>query len=399
MQLNNNYKVVIVGGGSAGISVAARLLRQSHSLFNQIAIVEPADKHYYQPLWTLVGGGAAKKEVTEREMQSVIPEGTIWIQEAVNTFLPNENAITTDQGTLITYEYLVVAAGIEVNWNGVKGLQEALGQHEVCSNYSYTHVDYTWETIRSFKGGTALFTHPATPVKCGGAPQKIMYLAEDYFNRSGVRNQTQVVFGSANPAIFDVAKYRATLEKVLERKQIDARFRRNLIEINAEEKIATFEHLDTGAKETVAYDMIHVTPPMQAPTFIKNSPLSDAAGWLDVHKHTLQHNQFANVFGLGDCANLPTSKTGAAIRKQAPVAATNIISLMRDQPLTASYDGYSSCPIVTGYNKLVLAEFDYTKEPCEMMPFNQAVERQSMYILKKDLLPVMYWNGMLKGTM
>ncbi|MFJ7952754.1 FAD-dependent oxidoreductase [Lysinibacillus sp. NPDC096418] len=397
--MSKHFKVVIIGGGSAGVSVAARLLRQSSSLVNKIAIIEPVDKHYYQPLWTLVGGGVAKKEVTERDMKFVIPKGVSWIQEAVITFLPIENTLVTDQQQRISYDYLVVAAGIETNWKGVKGLQEAIGHYEVCSNYSYQHVDYTWKTIRSFQGGTALFTHPATPIKCGGAPQKIMYLAEDHFKKSGVRNQTDIIFGSANATIFDVAKYRETLEKVLQRKQIDARFRKNLIEIKAEEKLAIFEHLDTGEQDVVSYNMIHVTPPMKAPAFIEKSPLSDKEGWLDVHKHTLQHIRYNNIFGLGDCANLPTSKTGAAIRKQAPVVASNIVSLMRELPLDESYDGYTSCPIVTGYNKLVLAEFDYSKTPCEMMPFNQAIERQSMYLLKKDLLPIMYWNGMLKGTM
>lgn len=397
--MKTSYKVVIVGGGTAGISVAARLLRQSHALQGEVAIIDPAEKHYYQPLWTLVGGGASKKEDSERDMASVIPEGADWIQDAVSTFDPDTNVLTTKKGTTFSYEYLVVAGGIEINWKAIKGLEEALGTKNVCSNYSYEHVDYTWETIRSFKGGTALFTHPNSPVKCGGAPQKIMHLAEDYFRRSGVREQTNVVFGSANPAIFDVTKYRLALEKVIERKQIDTRFRRNLIEIKADEKVAIFEHLDTQEIEEIPYDMIHVTPYMQAPAFIRNSPLADENGWVDVHPHTLQHHQYANVFGIGDNSNVPTSKTGAAIRKQAPVVADNLLALMRQQPMSGHYDGYSSCPIVTGYNKLILAEFNYDKEPVESMPFNQAVERASMYLMKKELLPIMYWDGMLKGTM
>jgi sulfide:quinone oxidoreductase len=397
--LKNHYKVVIVGGGSGGISVASRLLRMSHSLTNDIAILDPSDYHYYQPLWTLVGAGVSKKKVTERPMKSVIPEGADWIQEGVTDFWPDEDSLTTSAGNRVSYDYLVVAAGIEIHWDGVKGLKDTIGKKGVCSNYSYEYVDYTWELIRSFKGGNALFTHPATPVKCGGAPQKIMYLAEDFFQKSGVRSGTNVIFGSANPAIFDVAKYREALEKVVERKKIDARFRRSLIEIRAEQKEAVFEHLDTKEVEVIPYDMIHVTPPMRSPGFIRESLLADDNGWVDVHKYTLQHNRYQNVFGLGDCSNLPTSKTGAAIRKQAPVVAENLLSLMKEEPLKATYDGYSSCPLVTGYNKLILAEFDYEKTPTESMPFNQAKERQSMYILKKDLLPVMYWDGMLKGTM
>lgn len=397
--MRSSFKVIIVGGGTAGISVAARLLNKSKSLANEVAIIDPAQNHYYQPLWTLVGGGAAKKEDSERSMESVIPDGAVWINEYVEAFVPHKNQVLLKDETVLNYDYLVVAAGIEINWGAIKGLKEALGTKSVCSNYSYEHVDYTWETIRNFKTGTALFTHPNSPVKCGGAPQKIMHLAEDYFQNKGVRKNINVVFGSANPAIFDVIKYRNALEKVIDRKKIDARFRRNLIEIKANEKLAIFENLETGEKEEIKYDMIHVTPYMRAPRFIAESTLANEDGWVDVDMHTLQHKQFANIFGLGDCAGLPTSKTGAAIRKQAPVVAENIVASIRNQPTTHHYDGYSSCPIVTGYNKLILAEFDYSKEPAESMPFNQAVERTSMYVMKKDLLPLMYWNGMLKGTM
>ncbi|MBM7585942.1 sulfide:quinone oxidoreductase [Bacillus pakistanensis] len=397
--MKSHFKVIIVGGGTAGITVAARLLRQSKAFEQDIAIFDPAEKHYYQPLWTLVGAGVAKKETTCRDMKGLIPEGAHWIRQAVFSFEPEENQITTTSGESYTYDYLVVGAGIQVNWDGVTGLKETLGKNNVCSNYSYEHVDYTWETIRNFSGGNAIFTHPNTPVKCGGAPQKIMYLAEDSFNRSGVQDQSTIIFGSANPAIFDVPKYRKALEKVVQRKQIDPHYRHNLIEVRGELKEAVFENLDTGETKTLSFDMLHVTPPMQAPAFIKESPLADENGWVDVHKYTLQHHRYPNVFGLGDSSNLPTSKTGAAIRKQAPVVVENLMAIIKGQPISARYDGYTSCPLVTGYNSLILAEFDYEKNPSESMPFNQAKERKSMYFLKKDMLPVIYWDGMLKGVL
>ncbi|TVP83217.1 MAG: NAD(P)/FAD-dependent oxidoreductase [Alkalicoccus sp.] len=392
-------KVLITGGGSGGVSAASRLLRKDARLAGQITIIDPAEYHDYQPLWTLVGGGEARKEESRRTMKSVIPEGAEWIQERAASFDPDNNSVYLGDGSRITYDYLIVAAGIQINWSDIPGLKENLGKNGVCSNYSYEHTDYTWELIRSFKGGNAVFTHPATPVKCGGAPQKIMYLAEDYFQKSHVRNKTEVIFGSANPGIFDVQKYKDALEKIVERKKIKAHFRHNLVSIDGEKKTASFENLDTKETKTFHYDMLHVTPPMGPPAFIAQSPLSDENGWLDVHPHTLQHARYTNIFGLGDCCNLPTSKTGAAIRKQAPTAAENLLQVMNKKQPEAVYDGYSSCPLVTGYNKLILAEFDYNKNPQESMPFNQAVERRSMYMMKKDLLPVMYWNGMLKGTM
>lgn len=394
-----HYAVAIVGAGSAGLSVAARLLRASAELHGSVVLVDPQAKHYYQPLWTLVGGGVVRKEVTERDQQSLIPKGADWLREAVAHFRPDENRIVTSNGTVIRYDVLVVAAGIQVDWDRIKGLKECIGREGVCSNYDYRYVDSTWRSIREFRGGTAIFTQPNTPIKCGGAPQKIMYLADDAFRRAGVREKTDIIFASGNASIFAVPKYAAALDKVVERKGITAKYKRNLVEIDSAKREAVFEHVDTKERETLRYDMIHVVPPMSAPTFIRDSPLAGPGGWAEVDKHTMQHVRFANVFALGDCSNLPTSKTGAAIRKQAPAAARNVLNVLAGRPLDASYDGYTSCPLVTGYNRLILAEFDYDLKPRETFPFDQSKERCSMYVLKKDLLPKLYWHGMLKGRM
>lgn len=394
-----HYTVVIVGAGSAGISVAARLVRASKRLMGQVAIIDPASKHYYQPLWTLVGGGAAKKEESERDLSSLIPAGVDWICDAVTMFQPEQHMLSTKQGAVFSYDYLVVAAGLQLDWEGVKGLKDAVGKNGVCSNYAYQTVESTWEAIRSFKGGTAIFTHPNSPVKCGGAPQKIMYLADDYFRKLKVRNESAIIFASAKGSIFDVPTYANTLNKVIRRKNIETRYKHNLLEVRADTKEAVFENLDTKEQAVWKYDMLHVTPPMKAPDFIANSALADTGGWVDVDPFTLVHKRFPTIFGIGDCTNLPTSKTGAAIRKQAPVVEKNLLALIHGNPLTAKYDGYTSCPLVTGYNKLVLAEFDYNLKPCETFPFDQSKERFSMYLMKKELLPILYWNGMLKGLM
>ena len=396
---NELSKVVIVGAGSGGISTASRLIGENPKLKNNIMIIDPQEKHYYQPLWTLVGGGASKKEVTERDQSSVIPEGVKWLKESVQSFSPDNKTLTTHVGTKVSYDYLVVAAGIQVNWGGIDGLKDAIGKNGVCSNYDYAYVDSTWENIRNFKGGKALFTQPNTPVKCAGAPQKIMYLAEQYFRKSGVRNRTNVTFASGMPVIFGVEKYRKSLEKIITEREITTKFQRDLTAIDGKNKKAHFMNLGTNEEEVLDYDMIHVTPPMGPPTFIAKSPLADKAGWVDVDQYTMQHKVYPTVFSLGDCANLPTSKTGAAIRKQAPILAKNIVHHMNGKALSEVYDGYSSCPLVTGYGSLILAEFDYQQKPMETFPFDQSVERSSMYMMKKHMLPVLYWNGMLKGLM
>lgn len=390
-----HHQVVIVGGGTGGIAVAARLRRAMPG--TDVAIIEPSDRHYYQPLWTLVGGGEATREATERREAALIPPGTTWLQEAVAEFHPEGGFVLTRGGRRLSYDFLVVAAGIQLDWHRIDGLQESLGRDGVCSNYSYEHVDKTWEFIRSFQGGHAVFTQPPNPIKCGGAPQKIMYLADDHFRRSGVRDRTQITFLSAAPSIFPVPHYVPPLERVIARKGIRTLFRHDLIAIRAETKEAVFRNLETGRLVVQPYDLIHVTPPQSAPNFIKTSPLANADGWVEVDQHTLQHPRYANVFALGDASSLPTSKTGAAIRSQAPVLVANLIAAMRGKPIKAQYDGYASCPLVTGYGRLILADFNYDKQPRETFPFDQRKERLSMYLLKKHFLPQYYWHRLLRG--
>lgn len=389
--------VLVLGGGTAGISVAARLRRADRRL--GMAIVEPSESHYYQPLWTLVGAGVFKPEASRRREVDYIPKKVEWIRDRVSAVNPAEKVVYTEGNQRITYDWLIVALGIQIDWNTIPGLAEGIGTQGICSNYSYQHAAYTWECIRGFKGGTALFTMPNTAVKCGGAPQKIMYLADDAFRRSAVRDRSEVVFATPQKAIFSVPKYRKTLESLVARKGITTKFQHNLVAINPASQEAVCERTDTGERVTIPYQMIHVTPPMSSPDVIKQSLLADDRGWVEADKHTLQHPRFPEVFSLGDSAGLPTSKTGAAVRKQAPVLVANLLAAMRGQPLPAKYDGYSSCPVVTGYNRMMLAEFDYDGQPAESFPFDQSKERYSMWLLKTQVLPRLYWYGMLRGRL
>jgi sulfide:quinone oxidoreductase len=396
-----HYQVVIVGGGAAGITVASQLHHKNGKL--NIAILEPNDKHYYQPAWTLVGGGQYSIDATVKSEASCIPKGVTWIQDYAAELDPDHNNVLTRSGKQIHYDYLVLCPGIQINWHLIEGLQDALGKGGVCSNYAFEYAPYTWEAIRNFQGGNALFTFPATPIKCGGAPQKIMYMADDAFRQQGVRNKTNMMFCSAVGAIFPVPAYAERLLKVVDRRNIQLKFKHNLKAIRAEAKEAVFDvTTDEGVQQVVIpYDMIHVTPPMSAPDFIKTSKLAVAEGagkgWVDVNKETLQHNIYPNVFSLGDASSLPTSKTAAAIRRQAPVLVENLLALINSSSLTGSYNGYTCCPLITGYGKVIMAEFDYTNQPMSTFPIDPREERYSMWLVKRHILPWVYWNRMLKG--
>lgn len=420
-----HHQILIIGGGNAGISIASQLYRKNRNL--DIAIVDPADKHYYQPAWTLVGGGAFDVAKTVRPQEEVMPSHVKWIQAGCTGFSPDENKVTLSDGDQVTYDQLVVCPGIQLNWDKVKGLRSAIENRQgVSSNYRFEWAPQTWDLIRNFSGkGKALFTAPNTPIKCGGAPQKIMYLAADYFRKSGLLKHDSFHFYSGGTVIFGVPEFAKTLNEVIKRYDIETHFGHNLVEVRGEEKIAVFETevfdhhahqaklermgcvvVDTShdgrmVQVGVPFEIMHATPPQSAPDFIRDSPLAvpgNGFGWLDINKHTLQHNRYANIWGAGDATSTPNAKTGAAIRKQAPVLVENLLATMENKQGNGNYTGYGSCPLVTGYHKLVLAEFDYENKPMTSFPFDQTKERYSMWLLKKNLLPYLYWNKILKGT-
>jgi sulfide:quinone oxidoreductase len=403
----SHHQILIVGGGAAGLTAASQLKRARPEL--EVAILEPEHDHWYQPGWTLVGGGVFTMEQTRRSEAGLIPEGVTWIREGAAGFDPAAGTVTTTGGHTLAYDVLVVATGMRLCWEAIEGLPEALGKGGVCSNYSREHVPYTWEAIQAFRGGNAVFTCPPMPIKCPGAPQKIAYLADDVFRRDpAVAAKTTVIYATATPGIFGVPTYAAPLREVVARRGIDARYGHVLKAVRPESKEAVFAVPPTrewrdGEEEplevVIPYELLHVTPPMAAPDVVATSALATGApgGFVEVDPHTLQHKRFANVFSLGDVSGMPNSKTAAAVRGQAPVLVTNLLALLDGQPLTARYDGYSCCPLITGYGKTIMAEFNYDQQPVPSFPLDPTKERWSMWVVKTSVLPWLYWNRMLRG--
>jgi sulfide:quinone oxidoreductase len=394
--MSNSHTVVVVGGGAAGIATAASLLARRKNL--DIAIVEPHDTHAYQPGWTMVGGGIFDPKVTVRPMASVIPKGVTWIRQAVTSFAPDQNQVTLADGSSLTYEILIVAPGIRLAWEQIAGLEQALGQHGVTSNYRYDLAPYTWELVERMRSGKALFTQPPMPIKCAGAPQKAMYLACDHWLRRGVLDNIDVGFCNAGGVLFGVADYVPALMSYVEKYDIALNLGNDLVAVDGPAQTAVFK--TEQGEVTREFDMLHVVPPQVAPQFLADSPLAAASGFTDVDHHTLQHVQYPNVFGLGDGANTPNAKTAAAVRKQAPVVAVNALQQLDGHNPRAGYDGYGSCPLTVERGKIVLAEFAYGGKLAPSFPtwlVDGTKPQRLSWMLKADALPWIYWNGMLKG--
>ena len=387
--------------GAGGLGIASSLLRRKPDL--DILVIEPCETHYYQPGWTLVGSGIFDRKITKRTTESVMPGRAKWKRAAVAAFEPDRNGVILEDGEKIAYRVLVVAAGIKLDWDAVEGLSATLGKNGVTSNYRYDIAPYTWELVQGLKSGRAIFTQPPMPIKCAGAPQKAMYLSSDHWLRSGTLKDINVEFRNAGGVLFGVADYVPALMKYVDKYNIDLCLNENLVAVDGQSKKAWFDRTN-GEGETsrveVEFDMMHVCPPQTAPDFIRQSPLANDAGWVDVAQDTMQHTRFGNIFSIGDCCSAPNAKTAAAVRKQAPVAAVNIVNLLEGRAPSAEYDGYGSCPLTVERGKIVLAEFGYGGKHLATFPqwvINSYEPSRLAWFLKERMMPGIYWRMMLRG--
>jgi sulfide:quinone oxidoreductase len=398
MTVTAKHHIVIVGGGTAGITVAARLRRKGYS---GIAVIEPSDQHYYQPLWTLVGGGQAKASASARPEALVMPEGVTWIRTSAGAFDPDANTVSCSDGSTYEYDALVVCPGIQLDWNRTEGLEQAIGAESVASNYRFDLAPKTWELIQRTRSGSAVFMMPSGPIKCAGAPQKIAYLAADYWRSQGVLNDIDIHLVVPTPRIFGIAPIADSLDVVIADYGIQLHTMSEVTSVDADSRKVTVTAVGEGGTDTtLPFDMLHAVPRQSAPDWVKSSVLStgDDNGYVEVDKFTMAHVRYPNVFALGDVGSTPNSKTGAAIRKQAPVVVANIDAYFKGRQPAAKYDGYSSCPIVTSTREMLMAEFDYDFNITPTLPVVDSTKPHRAYwYLKKYGLPALYWNLMLKG--
>lgn len=402
-----NHKVVVVGNGSAGVALSHQLLRKGNFAKDDIAVIDPARWHHYQPGWTLVGGGLKDKQALRKPMDKLVDEKLKFYNKSVAAFHPDDNSLSLNDGDRINYEQLVVAPGVKIDYSSVKGLPEAMADPDslVASIYSYDYCDKVFQNIQRLQRGSAIFTQPAGIIKCAGAPQKIMWLALDYWRQTGLyqsgsnKSAINITFTTGLPTMFGVPKYSVKLDELRRQRGVEGLFEHNLVSIDG--NTATFARPNGQEKVHRHFDFLHVAPKNIPHEFVRVSELSNEAGFVDVDQYSLQHKKWDNVWSLGDAASLPTSKTVAAITSQAMVLTQNILRSLEGKEVLSEYDGYTSCPLLTGEKKVLLAEFKYGGEPKETfnqwLGMDQAVPRRAFYHLKKDFFPWVYDRFHVKG--
>ncbi|KHN93923.1 sulfide quinone-reductase [Metarhizium album ARSEF 1941] len=408
---SRSHKVVVVGAGTAGIAVSHQLLRSGKFSPRDIAIIDPAVWHDYQPGWTLVGGGLKDKQELRRKLEDLIDPQLKFYNSRVASIAPAGNSVTLGNGDKLSYEQLVVAPGLSINYGNIEGLRDALHDPEshVSTVYNYDTCDKVFRSVERLAKGNAIFTQPAGVIKCAGAPQKVMWLALDYWKRAGLYSYLQstrssspisITFATGLPTMFAVPKYAAKLEELRKERGVEGLFQHDLVAIKG--NVATFARPNGQAAVTREFDFLHVVPKMAAPAFIKDSGIGNDAGYVDVDDYSLRHKKYPNVWSAGDASSLPTSKTAAAITSEAPVLVRNLLQALQGQEPDAAYDGYTSCPLLTEYGKVLLVEFKYGGEPKETfdnwLGIDQVEPRRIFYYLKKDFFPWVYYTSMVRGT-
>ncbi|MDZ4092592.1 MAG: FAD/NAD(P)-binding oxidoreductase [Arthrobacter sp.] len=391
-------EVLIIGGGNAGVSLAARLHRYG---VKDVAVVEPQDHHFYQPLFSHIAGGRAKASDAIRPQRTVMPRGVEWIRDGAVDIDPAGNTVTLASGGQLGFGHLVVCPGLQLDWDKIPGLAEAVHSPSGASHYEFSLAAKAWTLLSGLKAGTAVFTMPSGPIKCGGASQKPMYLACDYWREQGVLQDIRVIMVQPYSTVFGVPGVDDELNRKIAEYGIELRLNSELVSVNAAAQSALIRDNATGATEELRYDVLNAVPPQSAPDWLKATELpapGDSGGFVEVDPQTLRHVRFPNIWSLGDAAATTNSKSGGALRKQTKVLAKNLVAARKGKPLTKKYDGYSVCPFTVSRSTVVFAEFDDQYRPMPSVPKVPTwKESRASWVVDRDIFPQVYWNLILKG--
>jgi sulfide:quinone oxidoreductase len=398
-----NARIVIIGAGAAGTSLVNRLVDRLEGA--QITVIDPRPDHLYQPGLSLVAAGLKPQSYVVSRTEDWLPSGITFVQDAVAEVDPEARTVATEGGETLGYDWLVVAPGLVLDHGAIEGFSlDMVGENGIGSLYAGPeYAARTWQAAGRFteEGGTGIFTRPATEMKCAGAPIKHAFLIDDIARRAGNAGKANILYAAPQSSLFSVPIVHEKIRMVFQDRGFGQMMNRTLTAIDAGAKRATFA-TETGTEE-VDYDYIHIIPPQRAPEFVRQSGLSWAdrwtdQGWVECDMKTLRHLRYPEIFALGDVAGVPKGKTAASVKWQVPVVEDHIIAGIEGRESDATYNGYTSCPMITRVGRAMLVEFDYNNNLTPSFPglIAPLEELWISWLMKEVALKATY-NAMLRG--
>lgn len=399
-----NARIVIIGAGAGGTALANRLVRRLEGA--QITVIDPRAEHLYQPGLSLVAAGLKPADYVVSRTADWLPDGVDLLAERVVAVDPITQRVTTDGGTALDYDFLVVAPGLILDHDAIAGFSlDMVGENGIGALYAGPeYAARTWAAAARFveEGGRGVFTRPATEMKCAGAPLKHSFLIDDRLRRAGNRAAAELAYIVPQKSLFGVPIVAEKVRMLFGDRGVNTSFERTLTAVDGARKIATFRDPDGGLHDE-AYDYLHVIPPQRAPDFVVQSGLSWAdrwteQGWVACDPATLRHNEYPNIWALGDVAGVPKGKTAASVKWQVPVIEDHLVAAIDGREGTESYNGYTSCPLITRIGRAMLIEFDYNNNLTPSFPglIAPLEELWISWLMKEVALKATY-NAMLRG--
>ena len=388
------HDILVIGGGNAGISLAARLLRNGAE---QVSLVEGQEVHRYRPLLNYVGASEATMDRLERPMAGVIPTGCSWIRDEVVQVDAAASQVRTRGGRTLQYGTLVVCPGMVEDWAATPGLREAYDEGWAGSTFVPSSASQLWPTLRDARG-TVVFTVPPEPSPCGSTALKPLFMAVDHWRRAGALDDLRTVLVLPRSVVTGLRAADERLDRLLDSAGVEVVREAQVERVDTRTRQVTLT-TPSGAISLDDVTYAHVVPHYRAPEWVADSGLSDGspAGVVDIDPETLRHRRHPTVWSIGDAAAVATPPSGGALRKQVDVLAHNIQAVATGGDLRR-YDGYTVMPITVSRRSLMLVEVDRDEQSVPSVPLVDLTKpRRSTWWFDRYCLPVTYYRRILRG--
>lgn len=390
---------LILGAGTGGTMMANKLAKRLDPGEWKIILVDRDVTHYYQPGFLFLPFGYYKPENVFRSKDKFVPSGVEFVVSDVEVIDPEASKVTLlKDKRVICYDQLLIATGTDIHPEEIEGMTDAGWRNNIFDFYTFEGAMALNGFLKNFNGGRVVLNIAEMPIKCPVAPLEFMYLADYYFTQRGIRNKIDLVFTTPLSGAFTKPTASKMLGDVMEKKHIHTEGDFNIMEVDSSKNL-----LKSYDGREIEYDLLVTIPTNMGDNVIKRSGMGDVLNFVPTNKQTLRSEKYENVWVIGDASNIPASKAGSVVHYAAETLIENILSTLEGKPLTASFDGHSTCHIVSGFQKSLLIDFSYDVEPLPGLypfpvvgPFPLLKESWFNYIGKLSFNWI-YWNIMLRG--